>query len=242
MTDKRQSVDLHRSMSHRTGKYFSAGALAGTDAPCPEKQAGLNPAHPIYTAAHWDLQLQIHIYTHFLFFSHMSSLQIFASYHSKRLIPPVPIGSNLVRLCPQSSRQKKADSLWAGNRSRLTSVVVCSGFLICNWQVVRFHKSLYSLPVIQCYTKGHFRIDLAFISSYRLGTRDFSAHCLKRCKGRISVTLKPFILGRIKVTYGGSKWRNKQKRPTAWISQTKCILFHTVALCWTSFSHYKLYK
>lgn len=155
-------------VSRRTGKYFSAGASAGTNAPCQEKQAGLNPAHPIYTAVHFlRLDTCSFKYTHtlILHLSHMSSLQIFASSHSQRLIPPVRIRSNRVRLCPQSSRQKKADSLWAGNRSRLTSVVhlVCSSFLICNWQVVRFHKSLYSLPVIQCCTKGNFRIDLALL-------------------------------------------------------------------------------
>lgn len=162
MTDKRRSVDLRRSCHIVLGST-SAQVLQLAPMPCVRR----NRLTLLIQFILLLIETCSFKYTHtlILLFSHMSSLQIFASYHSKRLIPPVRIRSNLVWQCPRSSRQKKADSLWTGNRSRLTSVVhlVRSSFLICNWQVVRFHKSLYSLPVIQCYTKGNFRIDLALL-------------------------------------------------------------------------------
>lgn len=168
-----QTSGKHRPaplVSHRTEKYFSAGASAGTSALCQEEQVDLNPARPIYTATHF-LRLETSSFKHSCtnFFcsssiSTVSSLQFLPHLiaGNKYLRPEL---SNLMQLCPRSSRQEKADSLWAGNRSRLTSVVhlVWSSFLICNWQVVQFHKSLYSLPVIQCYTEGNFRIDLALL-------------------------------------------------------------------------------
>lgn len=78
-------------LSHCTGKYFCAGASAGTNAPCQEEQAGLNPAHPIYTAAHF-LHLETCSFKHthknlFCTSSTYTKFAIFAPSHSRRLIP-----------------------------------------------------------------------------------------------------------------------------------------------------------
>lgn len=97
---------------NRTEKYFSAGASAGTHAPCQEEQASLNPAHPIYTATHF-LRLETcsfkHTRTNIFCPSSISTLS------SLQFLPHLIAGdkylwpkwSNLMQLCPQSSRQEK---------------------------------------------------------------------------------------------------------------------------------------
>lgn len=130
------------------GKRSGAGTSVGTGA----------LVHLIFTVTHSYPCLGTFTFKHaHSSISTLSSLQIFGPSHSRRLIPSARIISKLV-CCALRVVGRKSRVPRAGNRSRLTSTahLVCSSFLICNWQVARFHKAFSCLPVIQCCTEGNF--------------------------------------------------------------------------------------